>query len=418
MNSLDRKLATVFKAAIKSRKSDSKKLQEILRNVVNQDLAKTIERTLSEISRPATEQQKPETTEATELLRYLLDRGFKETSAVIFIAWLDLLNGLRLERVLPIAPTALCLDKWIKATKSSAQEVELYLLVQPNQTYTTVGADWLLGRPKPGAALPLFDFFLARQPRPEYLLPWNEALMVALKKDKRGDLLVSVLRQPWPNQDRIVSLIEIIRSNRALFKIIVDLLPIILVRKESDASIVKFVSLLFDTSIVTECSERKFVTTALARLGTGILLADRRTSNSDAVLTVISKTTRQLRNLTKGEAAQSDTWVLENLNSEEQPVGGTLCINLQGARYIALAFEKADQGFTAKDILAVTARYLGLIPIGKKGESVFYDPLQHEDVDGGLLPGASVIILESGWVFNGEAVMRAKIKKLQGENRV
>jgi hypothetical protein len=75
-------------------------------------------------------------------------------------------------------------------------------------------------------------------------------------------------------------LIEIIHSNRVLFKNIVDLLPIMLVRKESDASIVKFVTLLFDISVVTERSERKFVTAALARLGTGILLADRRTAMS------------------------------------------------------------------------------------------------------------------------------------------
>ena len=331
---------------------------------------------------------------------------------------IESLNTLNLEQVLQIAPNSTCLDKWIKVTKSSSKEVEAYLLGQPNVAYTTVGANWLLAHSKSKALLPVIELFLSRQRRPEHLLPWNESLVIAFKKDKSGDLLLSVLRHNWLNQDQIISLVEIIRSNQTLFKIIIDLLPSILMRKESDTSIVKFVSLLFDRSLVSECSERKFATAALARLGTGILLADRRTPNSDAVIAVISSLMRQLRNLTQGQAERSDTWILENLGDEGSIIDGKICVNLHGARYIALAFEKADQGFPVKDILTVTARHLGLAPIGKKGDTVCYDPLQHEDINGGLIPSEAVIILESGLSFKEEAVLRAKVKKLQVGNYV
>ena len=60
--------------------------------------------------------------EALRLLRVLLDQGFKETPAVLFLAWLNLFNGLSAEQILPIAPTTICLGKWIKTAKASPQE--------------------------------------------------------------------------------------------------------------------------------------------------------------------------------------------------------------------------------------------------------------------------------------------------------
>jgi len=66
----------------------------------------------------------------------------------------------------------------------------------------------------------------------------------------------------------------------------------------------------------------------------------------------------------------------------------------------------------------VTARNLGLLPIGKKGEAVSFNPLQHEDVDGGLVPGAAAVIEEGGWAVRQEALIRAKVKRAQGGNNV
>jgi hypothetical protein len=423
MKALDRQFATVFKVVLKKPKDNlkaneaSEEFYRILKQVLNEDLLKTLERAYSEISRP-TDEIEPKVEGTLELLRNLLERSLTESAAVVFLARIEPLGRLSLEQVLPVVPNAMCLDKWIKAAKFSPHELQAHLLDQPNKTYATAGANWLIKRPKPELAMPVIELFLARQPRPGYLESWDEVLRVALKKDKLGELLVSLVRFHLQDDDGIASLIEIIRSNRTLFKIIVDRLPMILARKESDISIVEFVSLLFDVSPLLEGNERKLVIAAMARLGADILMSDRATPNSEAVLAFISKAMRQIRNLTKGEAARSDIWVLEKVNDEEKPADGKLCVSLQGARYIALAFEKADQGFPVKDILTITARYLGLSPINKKGDTVLYDPLQHEDIEGGLVPGELVTILESGWAFNEEAVMRAKVKKTQGGSRV
>lgn len=423
VNSLDRKLATALKAALKKNKagSDEKlsnEFQKILERVVNADLRRTLETFFSKVVCQTNETAQPEVTEALRLLRTLLERGFKETPSVAFLTWLDLFSRLNVDEVLSVAPNTICFGRWLKKAKVSVQKIQAQLAERPDRAYATIGADWLLEHPKQEFSLSVVEEFLSRRPRPEYLLPWNEGLAAAIKKDKRGELLAAIFRQPSINQDQVQALSEVVRSKRALYKTVADLLPTILARKDSNATAVRFVHCLFDSVVTSEGDEREFSTAILARLGAGILLADRRTPSSGEALVLVGKIARQLRNLTKGETAQAKTWVFENLREEDKPSGGKLCVNLQGARYVALAFEKVEQGFAAKDVLAVTARNLGLSPIGKKDETTSYDPLRHEDIEGGLLPGEAVLIEQEGWAIESETVARAKVRKAKGGKHV
>jgi hypothetical protein len=206
-------------------------------------------------------------------------------------------------------------------------------------------------------------------------------------------------------------LIEFIRGNRSMFKTVPDILAAVLTRKSPSVVAGAFVQQLFDPVFVCNGSQSGDVCAVLARLGTAILLAERHTPEGDTVLQFIRKTTNHLRSVTKGISNQSRIWVLDNLVVDERQPDGKLCVNLQGARHIALAFEKIDQGFPPKEILSVTARHLGLTPIGRCDEIGSYDPLKHDDVEGGLVPGDSVSIFEPGLAFNNEAVLRAKVKK-------
>lgn len=420
VSSLDRKLATALKAALKNHQTGSgahshSEFHEILKErIASEDLRSTLQTLFSNVVFETDETAYPEVVEASRLMRILVERGFSETSAVAFLAWLDLFGGLSVDEVLDIAPNTVCFDRWLDGSKASAQEIRQHLAKHPDKAYATIGADWLLEDPKPEFSFSIVEKFLSRHRRPEYLLSWNEGLAAAMKKDKRGELLATILRQPSITQDQVHALSEAIRPNRVLFKAVVELLPTILGCKDSTATAVHFVQCLFDDVVISEEGEREFFTAALGRLGAGIVLADRRSPHLDEVLVLVRKITRQLRNLTKGETAQAQTWVFENLSEEEKPGDGKLCVNLQGARYIALAFEKADQGFAAKDVLTMTARNLGLSPIGKKGETVSYDPLRHEDIEGGLLPGATVLIEQEGWAIVAETVARAKVRKAKG----
>jgi hypothetical protein len=424
MNPLDRKLADVFRALTKrthdssDRQKVSKNFQEIRERIVDNALCERIDLLFTDFSRPVAERYKPVAKEALESIRALRDRGFSETAALLFSAWHDATDNMTVQEALHAAPTVSCFSTWAKTKKIAAEQLQKSALVRPDELYSTVGADWLLTCAKPCDLLPLLDLFLARRPRPNYLPQWNEALINTLKKDKRGNLVSFVLQHSWPSEDPLRALSEAARSNRTAFRTAIDRLPGIMAGKESGPSSVIFVESLFSTVLTTDGIEREFMSAAMAHLGSGIVLADRRGQHSDAVLRLIQQLTCRLKNLTRDEAQERRTWLLENLGHKDEPPDGKLRVTLDGARHLALAFQKAEQGFAVKDILTVTALNLGLLPIGNKGETVAYNPLQHQDIEGGLLPGEDAIIEESGWAIREEPLIRAKVKRAQGGQHV
>lgn len=86
-------------------------------------------------------------------------------------------------------------------------------------------------------------------------------------------------------------------------------------------------------------------------------------------------------------------------------------ITKEGAQIIALAFEMLYRNLPAKDVLTATAKNLGLTQLGKKGETIVFVPRNHEDLDGGMLPGDSAMIEEPGWLFGKDLIARAKVRK-------
>lgn len=86
-------------------------------------------------------------------------------------------------------------------------------------------------------------------------------------------------------------------------------------------------------------------------------------------------------------------------------------ITKEGAQILVLAFEMLYRDLSPKDVLTATAKNLGLTQLGKKGEPVVYAPRNHEDLDGGMLPGDNAVIEESGWLFGKDLIARAKVRK-------
>jgi len=421
MKSLDKNLAAAVKAVAKRHPNSpptstaSLEFRDVRHQVSGTELSSTVDRLISMLSTPGPDSSGAE---AAGLVRALLSIGYTATAAEYFNFSVGRLQEMNLWEVLPLIPNAACFDKWLKIAKKPVREILNELLSQPRRAYDTAAADWLCSRADAKSLAPVLDLIISRQPRPKHLPSWHEVIVTGLKKDKKGMLLRALIATAADVSTGTKTLVEVITSNRQLFKSMPEALTLILTHKQACQPAVNFVTLLLDPTLIPDCDQRETTSAILARLGTGILLAERRSQEADVVLEFIRKTSRQLRSITKGETSQSRTWVLENLHVEERQPDGRLCVNLQGARHIALAFEKVDQGFPPKEILSVTARHLGLLTIGRRDEVVAYDPLLHDDTEDGLVPGDTVVILEPGLAYNNEAVLRAKVKKNKGDSNV
>jgi hypothetical protein len=414
MKSFDKNLAAAIKAAAKMDlkagppQTIPAELRETRQQVSGSDLVKPVEDLITLVSSSSTEKCASKT---IELLRDFLAIGYTSAAAELFQYRLTDLENVPLGELLSVVPNTACLEKWSKSVKKPAPEIEGELFADPFRAYQTAGADWLLAHAGPEQLRPIHKLLLSRETRPKFLPQWNEVLLSLFKKDKKGEILEALIFAAANNPGAAKTLIEFILSSRSVFKAIPDALAVILTRKIPSPVAGAFVQELFAPFFARDDSENELASAVLARLGTAILLAERRTTEADTVLEFIRKSAQRLRSITKGIPNQSRTWILDNLLVEERQPDGKLCINLQGARHIALAFEKVDQGFPPKEILSVTARHLGLTPIGRRDEIVPYDPLKHDDLEGGLVPSDSVLIVEPGLAFSNEAVLRAKVKK-------
>src|SRR5439155_13308855 len=109
MNPLDRKLAAVFKLFNKGtpdeqkRQKAGKEFGQIRGRVVDQALGKCLELLFSEFARPASQQRQIDAAESQEVIRDLLKQGFVETSALLFVASLDVIKALNPDELLIVA---------------------------------------------------------------------------------------------------------------------------------------------------------------------------------------------------------------------------------------------------------------------------------------------------------------------------
>lgn len=415
IKTLDKNLAATIRAKRKPPISEAKRLHQIeerrllrerIRNIGLDSRAATL---LADVLNTEASLPNPTASDAMPTIRELRGQELIATASALFERWSDVFRELPVQEITTEAPDAKALEAWRKRKVMRVDEMEEKLLSDPPATYETSGADWILLRAKPERSLPILRLFLRRLPRPKCLPQWAAVIGERLRLDKRGLLLGCAISAASENASDLKALAEVVRLDRSLLLMVARLLPKIASQRNAGTGVVEFAREILSAVIESHGSDREFLTAVLAQLGSGMLL-ERQSEQTKACLEFVQQTARQLRNLTSEEDLRSKTWVLENLCGEELPRERALHITIDGARQLAIAMDKAQQGFDAKEILAVAARNLGLLPIGKKGETVSFSPIRHQDVEGGMLPGDAAQIEEGGWSYQDDVIVRAKVK--------
>lgn len=422
-NPLDRKLANALKLLIKGipigakREKLERSWSETRDRIADDDLRRVLEALWKSVSPLPEKRTHPLPDEVCRIVQSLRHGGFLKSAQLLFVAWTPVISSLKLEQVLRVAPTASALKAWCKGSKIPKKEMERQLLVDVALTYENVGGDWLLANSKPDKLMPLIDRLLGRKPRPEFLPSWQEALTSIVKKDTRGVLLASILRSSSATEDRLSALAEAILSHRSAARILAEVLPSLIAKEATARKAADLTARLFSDMAPIRPDERQFRTAIMARIGTGVLLLDRQECQA-ATLDAMAETVRLLRMTTYEPILQASTWVLQNLRQESLHLQGGLQLASEWIPHLASAFENAARGFPASEILTVMANNLGLTSVGTHGEVVGYDPIRHEDLDGGMLPGDPAFIEKAGLAHDDTIAIRAKVKKAKETDHV
>jgi hypothetical protein len=360
-------------------------------------------------SSPAHRAQMP-AEDVLALLRPLIENELTNSAAVTFLALVQPLKVLDIQAILFLAPTVECLAAWIKVARVSKKLVEEKILAAPDLAWRTAALDWYMEKGTIRRAAPLFSNLPSKSPRPRHLPQWEEVLVETMRTAKGQVLLEVILEGTSSDPLQLASLTTVSLNSPALLSKIAELLPDILENRASGQAL-DFCKNLLDQALLAPPPHRPFVSAGIARLATGLLLKGDLSAIQGQTLRAIGEVMSCLRIAAADEDLKARTWIIEPLKTAAERPGENQNLTMLGARHIAVAFEKARQGLSAHAVLSMTAKNLGMAGIGTKGENVPYNPVQHEDVRGGILPGEIVQITDPGWTFRNSVVLRALVAR-------
>ena len=321
------------------------------------------------------------------------------------------LRSLTINELLRVGASAKCISAWIgKGEDSAARETALVARFKesPLESLSSALAMWFFEYAPPKQFPEGLDIFLLSSNTRPYISK-DKLLLCAMTRDRDGDFLGALVCPCGRNQETRDRVTNEIKYNDDLVELFVARLPKTIQAVDSD-SITVFINSVFAEMLVAKMPDRKrWWSAKLLSLAAGFALLPP-CEVSIAVL-------RELDRL--------------SLLAEEPLSTGDVDVDRCGIRYhgvrrtsvqpdlshkaadrIALTLAKINNGDDPQLSLEATALNLGMRHIAAPEMIVEYNPELHEDVAGGLPPGASVIVLSGGWRYGQQTIERAKVKPI------
>jgi hypothetical protein len=412
----DKKLARVLKELSKTGAKGGnisqvmRPLNELIADAFDPALKSAIVRLSQALQTPADQSAQLTPEDAAALLRSLQDNGLPNSAAVTFAALIPALKNLDLETVLPLTPNVRCLAAWAKGARLPKKALETKILTNPELAWSTPALDWYIENASPHRAPTFLSDLLTKRPRPNHLSQWDELLPGPIKDAKGGPLLQAILEDQSRDQNQLDTLAALAISKPDLSHHLADLLPDLLDGPCARQALA-FTRLFLEHAALAPQHQLPTLAAAIARLATGLLVNGEPSDAHAQALASIRETMARLKISITDEELRTRVWILEPIKAAAERLTDNQNLTLIGARYLAVAFEKARQGFAAKVVLSMTAKNLGMTALGAAGERTTYNPLHHQDTKGGIMPGESVEVTDPGWLFRNSVVLRATVAR-------
>ncbi len=408
----DSEVAVLLKAMFSPKAGDAERKKtesgfiDLHRRVPNPQAAGLLERLKAAVESAATEPSAAESW--LQAVVELRGAGWHKSAHVVAVARASALGRLDLEKVAPVLPDAESVEAWRKSTGTAVPALELRLLQDPKAVYASAGADWLLAHSKPAALTPLLRVFFTRASRPAPLKAWEVALAVFLQKDPKAERLAAALAAAGNEAVELDALATAVRSSTETTIAVTKSLAVLAASRGAVFPGGAFVRSVFVDLQTTKGKSRRQACAMLALLTGSLLRADPLSATGQEMLVEAGALGEELKNGTRSPELQKDTWVVQSLLARE--TDPSACLTIDGARRWAIVYERVVQEKQPTAALEVLGYNLGLREIGERGKIVTYVPREHEDTEGGLLPGASVEIVVPGWSFESHPIIRARVR--------
>lgn len=414
MKALDAKLAPLLKELLAPTTSEPKRKEiegdylALQRGVVNPQTRALLKRIKDLASGVAIPPIPPESW--LQCVSDLSAAGWNKSAHVVVLGRATELGRFDLGIVGPVLPNAESVEAWRKSAGISVPALEEQLIEDPGSTYASAGADWLLAHGKPASLTPLLCLFLTRSARPSTLKSWDVALGEFFQKDPKAERLAAAFVATGEEPGSLDALATAARSTARATLAVTKSLALLAARRGVIFPGAAFVRSLFAEIQNTTGKSRRHACAMLAALTGSLLQAESLTATGQEILAAVAAIGDELKSNTRSQELQKETWVVQSLSARESDPGA--CLTIDGARRWAIIYERVLKENQPTAALEVLGYNLGLREIGTKGQTVAYVPREHDDTEGGLLPGAPVEIVSPGWSFENHPLIRARVRAI------
>ncbi len=338
-----------------------------------------------------------------KLLSALRDRNLRKSAVAVWTASLAGIVTLPVDQWISAAPSAECIEKTRKASRITRQEMIERLVRDPASIFDTVGAEWLMVHGTPREFQMLLGPILEGKGRPAGLRSPGELISKFLAKDPKCRRLPQVLRMVSEDDGRLSWLVSVARKE------VLKGLPLLAQEESTTPMLGNVVRALFASQQTNSQSALRSRCGELAVLGGRLLQVGKLSAEGESLLNEIARIGTDIRLEHAGSSVGAGVWTLEPVESRSAGAGHGF--NIEDARQWAIVYERANVDRQPLGYLETLGHNLGLREIVAVGESTCYLPRQHEDVEGGILPGDMVVAITSGWNLNDSTVVRAKVRR-------
>lgn len=236
----------------------------------------------------------------------------------------------------------------------------------------------------------------------------SELLGILTARDKTGDFVI-----PWlkSHKDHVKELVAAARSNSKLLEHLLKAAPAWLSHGQADDLPELYIELHANLPNTTDKQRAKASGELITLAGSLIPIADSCPAACD-LLQRLQRLSLEVWKASEESDSRRHTWALIQAGNKELQGDTSLPLSTEAAGILGLALRKARKGRDAIVELESALFNIGVERIGEVSQTVEYDPIIHEDGEGGLIPGDMVEILGHGYCYASKVIVKSPVRKI------